>query len=146
MGHPNGLRALRLEKGWSQEQLATISGLSERTIQRVERGDTPSLETQGALAASFDLSPAQLRDLMHSEPKADPMSDTQAAPNPHTPEAPLLTLAQKRIFLFGALYLAALGALGLMQVYLGWDPELLPPVAIFGGGLLATYAFSHWSS
>ncbi len=49
------IRKLRLEKGWSQEQLAEISGLSVRTIQRVERGQNPSLETLKSLAAVFEI-------------------------------------------------------------------------------------------
>ena len=47
------VRKLRLQRGWSQEQLADISGLSVRTIQRAERGFPQSLETRKALAAVF---------------------------------------------------------------------------------------------
>lgn len=36
------IRPLRLEKGWSQEQLATIAGLSTRTVQRIENGEQAS--------------------------------------------------------------------------------------------------------
>ena len=49
------IRKLRLEKCWSQEQLAEFSGLSVRTIQRVERGQKPSLETLKSLAAVFEI-------------------------------------------------------------------------------------------
>ncbi len=49
------LRKLRLKKGWSQEQLAQLSELSVRTIQRLERGQTPSLETLKCLAAVFEI-------------------------------------------------------------------------------------------
>ena len=48
------VRKLRLEKGWSQEQLAEICDLSVRTIQRIERGQKPSLESLKALAAVFE--------------------------------------------------------------------------------------------
>jgi len=54
------IRKLRLDKGWSQESLAEISGLSVRTIQRIERGGNASLETLGALAAVFDVDIATL--------------------------------------------------------------------------------------
>jgi transcriptional regulator with XRE-family HTH domain len=47
---------LRLKKGWSQQQLAQISGTSLRTIQRIEAGATPSLETLKSLAAVFEVS------------------------------------------------------------------------------------------
>ena len=49
------VRKLRLEKGWSQEQLAEICGLSTRTIQRIERGQKPSLESLKSLAAVFEI-------------------------------------------------------------------------------------------
>ncbi len=55
------VRKLRLERGWSQEQLATLSGLSVRTIQRIERGATPGLESLNALAAVFEVDIEQLK-------------------------------------------------------------------------------------
>jgi transcriptional regulator with XRE-family HTH domain len=39
---------------WSQEQLAAISGLNVRTIQRVERGLSVNLDTRRALALDFE--------------------------------------------------------------------------------------------
>jgi transcriptional regulator with XRE-family HTH domain len=44
------IRIFREAKGWSQEQLADISKLSTRTIQRVEEGQPSSLDTRRALA------------------------------------------------------------------------------------------------
>lgn len=49
----NRIRALRLARAWSQEQLAELSSVSVRTIQRIEKGDPPSLETLSALAPSL---------------------------------------------------------------------------------------------
>jgi len=46
----------RLEKGWSQEQLARHSGLSTRTIQRIEGGQKAGLESLKCLAAVFGTS------------------------------------------------------------------------------------------
>ena len=37
------VRKLRIQRGWSQEQLAELTGLSVRTIQRVERGQSAGL-------------------------------------------------------------------------------------------------------
>lgn len=54
------VRKLRLEKGWSQEQLAELCNLSIRTIQRIERGQKPSLETLNALAAVFEIDVSDL--------------------------------------------------------------------------------------
>lgn len=49
------VRKLRLKKGWSQEELAHISGLNVRTIQRFEKGHKPGLESKKSLAAAFEV-------------------------------------------------------------------------------------------
>jgi len=54
------VQKLRLQRGWSQEQLATVSGLSVRTIQRIERGQSASLETLATLASVFEIDVSQL--------------------------------------------------------------------------------------
>jgi transcriptional regulator with XRE-family HTH domain len=46
---------LRLQRGWSQQQLAEASGLSVRTIQRIETGQPASIETLKSLAAVFEI-------------------------------------------------------------------------------------------
>ncbi|WP_370980426.1 2TM domain-containing protein [Agaribacterium sp. ZY112] len=63
------IRKLRLQRGWSQDQLSQISGLSTRTIQRIERGQKPSLESLQSLAAAFETSVAELQQepTMHKE-------------------------------------------------------------------------------
>lgn len=48
------IRAFREARQWSQEQLAEISRLNVRTIQRVEKGEAASLDTRRALASAFD--------------------------------------------------------------------------------------------
>jgi len=48
------VKKLREKANWSQEQLAMMSGLSIRTIQRVESGRSASLETLKSLASVFE--------------------------------------------------------------------------------------------
>ncbi|CUJ75396.1 transcriptional regulator%2C y4mF family [Achromobacter xylosoxidans] len=48
------IKLFREVRQWSQEQLAAISGLNVRTIQRVEQGQAASLDTRRALARAFD--------------------------------------------------------------------------------------------
>lgn len=55
-----GVKQLRLDKGWSQEELSQLSGLSVRTIQRIEQGNKAGLESLKALASVFEL---QVSDL-----------------------------------------------------------------------------------
>ncbi len=54
------IRKLRLQKGWSQEQLAELTGLSTRTIQRIEKGSVASQESISALASVFAIDREEL--------------------------------------------------------------------------------------
>ena len=56
----NLIKNLREERSWSQEHLATVAGVSLRTIQRLESEGSASLETRMALAAAFGMSAADL--------------------------------------------------------------------------------------
>ena len=49
------IQKLRLQRGWSQQQLAEMSGLSTRTIQRLENGNSASIESLKSLAAVFEV-------------------------------------------------------------------------------------------
>ncbi|WP_105199068.1 MULTISPECIES: helix-turn-helix domain-containing protein [unclassified Pseudoalteromonas] len=54
------LKQLRLSRQLSQEQLAQMSGLNVRTVQRIESGANASLESQKCLAAALDVDLATL--------------------------------------------------------------------------------------
>jgi transcriptional regulator with XRE-family HTH domain len=56
------VQKLRLQRGWSQEDLAELSRLSVRTIQRIERGHTASVESLKALAAVFEVDFLSLKE------------------------------------------------------------------------------------
>ena len=57
------VKDLRKRKGFSQEELAEISGLSLRTIQRIENGETkPTGETLKRISNALDISPDKLFD------------------------------------------------------------------------------------
>lgn len=49
------IQKMRLNRGWSQQQLADASGLSARTIQRIEAGHPASTETLKSIAAVFEV-------------------------------------------------------------------------------------------
>jgi transcriptional regulator with XRE-family HTH domain len=48
------IKKMRLERHWSQDQLAEMSGLSIRTIQRIESGENAGLESLKSLASVFE--------------------------------------------------------------------------------------------
>ncbi|MEO7193094.1 MAG: helix-turn-helix domain-containing protein [Vicinamibacterales bacterium] len=54
----------RAQKSWSQEELATASGLNLRTIQRIESEASASLQSKKALASALDL---DVHDLDYQE-------------------------------------------------------------------------------
>jgi transcriptional regulator with XRE-family HTH domain len=49
------LKELRISRHFSQEQLAQMSGLNVRTIQRIESGKNASLESLKCIAAALDV-------------------------------------------------------------------------------------------
>ncbi len=57
------VKTLRKDRGWTQDHLASVSGLSLKTIQRIETGkSSAALEAQQALAQVFDLNVRDLRE------------------------------------------------------------------------------------
>lgn len=61
------VRQLRMSKGWPQEQLALASGLSVRTVQRVESEGAASLNTAMSLAATFEVDVSELQQTYQLE-------------------------------------------------------------------------------
>ena len=55
------IREFRIDRGWSQEQLAEIAGIATRTVQRAEKDQTRDGETLQAIAAAFDVTVKDLR-------------------------------------------------------------------------------------
>jgi transcriptional regulator with XRE-family HTH domain len=60
---------LRRDRSWSQDELAIASGLNLRTIQRVEKHASASLQTKKALASALDI---DTRDLDTEELRMKP--------------------------------------------------------------------------
>lgn len=79
------IQKLRVQRGWSQEQLAELSGLSVRTIQRLERGKPASPESLKAIAAVFEIDFNRLKE-----------PDMDAAARPDIPADEALALAHVR--------------------------------------------------
>ena len=78
---PKRIRAERERRAWSQEHLATVSGLGLRTIQRIEKTGAASFESVRALAAVLEVSVAELRVVRDDARAADRQSDDHSAGN-----------------------------------------------------------------
>ena len=67
------VKKLRLQRGWSQDHLSLLSGLSVRTIQRIEKGQQAGLESLKSLAAVFDI---QVMELQKETKMNDELKET----------------------------------------------------------------------
>ena len=59
-GYSERIKQLRTKRAWPQEQLAEVAGVSVRTIQRAEAGESASFETLRAIANAFEVDVAEL--------------------------------------------------------------------------------------
>ena len=84
----NKLKQLRESRCWSQQQLADLSGLSLRTVQRIEAKSVASQESIKCLGAVFEI---QLNELFDDAAEVDetasvsPELATEASSKPTTP-------------------------------------------------------------
>jgi transcriptional regulator with XRE-family HTH domain len=105
------VQKLRVQRGWSQEQLAELTGLSTRTIQRIERGQKASAESLKAIAAVFEVDLSALR-----EPDMQSAATSQVSPE----EA--LALAHVRrikgFYMHLAEYCVIIAMLAVMNVFI----------------------------
>ncbi|KAB7886219.1 helix-turn-helix domain-containing protein [Poseidonibacter ostreae] len=61
------IKNLRIKKGLSQEQLAELSNLSSRTIQRIEKDNKASCESLTAIAKVFEIEVNELENIMNKK-------------------------------------------------------------------------------
>lgn len=113
-------------KGWSQEQLATIAGLSTRTVQRIENGEQASLETLTAIAAALGV---QVSDLNAQPQQAmeEETPDEQRIRRQVAAEGKLLSMAVR------------FAVIGVMLFAINWftHPQYLWSLWAIGGMSLA---------
>ncbi|PRO71647.1 hypothetical protein C6Y40_20845 [Alteromonas alba] len=73
------VKSLRLPRHWSQEQLAQLSNLNVRTIQRVEKGEGAGLETLKSLASVFEISVDELKAVIErgNQPRSEDVFNSE---------------------------------------------------------------------
>lgn len=119
--HALMIKKLRLSHGWSQEQLAQLSGLSTRTIQRIERGHNGGLESMKCIAATLNV---KLSDITAGDEHANELFLGVS------PILPVKNVKETAFF---------------YKEYLGFDIEVLwenPPYGVVSRGL-ATIEFGE---
>lgn len=107
----NKVRVLREARAWSQDQLASASGLSVRTVQRAESESTASRETRVCLAAALGIDHGELN--LAAEPVGCPAQIAAVEEPAAKDEADLILRVSGGAFLCaGASMLLLLGLLG----------------------------------
>ena len=139
------IRDRRISLGWTQDALAEASGLSVRTIQRLEKGEPATLESLKCLAAVFE---TRVSTLMQEEEEPSGPAP-EAAARQREEQAVAFVEALKGVYvhttLFGTITLALLvlnlvispSQLWVIYVAVAWA---------FGLGLhaLLVFAVSVW--
>lgn len=123
------VQKLRLQHGWSQQQLAELSGLSVRTIQRIESGQPASPETLKSLASVFEIEFSQLTSEPEMSPSTPSKTDEQLA---------LFHVRRvKRFYIHLLQYLFVIAVLGAINIILRPDKLwFIWPAAGWGLALL----------
>ena len=132
---------LRRERGWTQDRLAEASGITVRTVQRLEAGNDASLETLSLVARAFDV---PVRELFTTAP-ADEYGETVVALDARAEEQQerrdAVTDGVRSLF-------AGFGVLLTLAIVFSIAADLLPNLAIVvvpaywaGGFMLANAAF-----
>ncbi|AMJ57252.1 hypothetical protein AXG53_11810 [Stenotrophomonas sp. KCTC 12332] len=79
------IKQLREARGWSQEHLASLCGLSARTVQRLEAEGSASLESRMAVAAALEVAAVDLLLIqLVSNPHTITVAPSLLAPAPRT--------------------------------------------------------------
>jgi transcriptional regulator with XRE-family HTH domain len=110
------IKNLRIQNGLSQEKLANITNLSTRTIQRIEKDDTGSIESLNKIARAFNISIAQLQEKLHT--KENKKTETKI-------DNKLLVFVLVNILLFTINMISNTEYLWFIYPLLGWGIPLL---------------------
>ena len=119
------IQKLRLKKGWSQQQLADASGVSARTIQRIESGQAASAETLKSIAAVFEVDFASLNPELNMESASSTHLERQ--------EQQAFAYVRKLRRFYMHLFKYCVVVLGLLVVNLIFTPRIMWVYWVMGG-------------
>ena len=156
------VKSLRNKKHWSQEQLAQLSGLNVRTIQRVEKGQSAGTETLKSLAAVFEISIDELVNAIENEnhaqqkenditlndqpeakaPTVDPKQATRAQTNKAQTDKAIEKVKSIKYFYASSAFLIAIFLLFMLPNYNdGENLGSLTVVFLSFAAIIAVHAF-----
>jgi transcriptional regulator with XRE-family HTH domain len=124
------VQKLRLQHGWSQEQLADLSGVSVRTIQRIEQGKPASAESLKNLGAVLDVPFQNLRNTeMISETFSASISNDEAL-------ALRKTRKLRGFYIHAMQFLVIIAVLSVINYFTSDYPWVLWTILGWGSGLV----------
>jgi len=152
------VKTLRTQHHWSQRQLALMSGLSVRNIQRIEKGESIGLETLKSLAAVFEVNVNVLKkespmtpELSLSETSLPETNDSESSLSAEKSQSDISTQQQtalkksksiKTLYLL-MLYVNVTYLLFILPNYNGG--ENLGPIVVIGISFAAMIGFYAYS-
>lgn len=136
------MKSLRLERHWSQEELAQLSGLNVRTIQRVEKGQSVGTETLKSLAAVFEISTDELLAILEQDRKGGATELLDSEKEQKAIEKANEKVQAIRFFYATTAFLILIFVLFMLPNYNGGE-NLGPLIVVFlsFGALIAAHAF-----
>lgn len=130
---------LRRSKGWTQQQLASESGVTVRTVQRLEAGQDSSMDTLSRIAKALEVPVGDLFSVVEKQEFGEAVEGLelrtarqQEQRDSYTKGIMLIYRGVGLVVTFGTVVFA-------MTANLGWYPWLIIP-AYWGGGRLALEA------
>ncbi len=108
------LKSLRQSKGWTQQHLADVSGISLRTIQRAENKGATSIETLNALCAVFEVNRELLQNSKDENTKIETINKGWRV------AIPSIALAQILAIFLVWLLLGSVSTFWLKTLLIGW--------------------------
>jgi transcriptional regulator with XRE-family HTH domain len=126
------IQKLRLQRGWSQQQLADMSGLSVRTIQRLEQGQSASTESLKSIASVFEI------DFSTLNPESDMNPNLYQGVSLEEASALMYVYKLKRFYLHLIQYvivISLLTVLNLIQIYVLQHPKVWVQWVALGWGI-----------
>lgn len=125
---------LRTQRGWTQERLAEASGVTARTVQRLEAGSDASLDTLSRIAKALEVQVRELFRTVGDSDYARAVSALDARATRQQERRDTLTDGL-RAFYYG------IGALITIGIVVGVATDALPNLAIF---LVPAYWVGGW--
>ncbi|TCD54338.1 XRE family transcriptional regulator [Alloscardovia theropitheci] len=121
---------LRKDRGWAQQYLADLTGLTVRTIQRMEAGENMSLETLRLVADAFGVKVSELfTDITH-QPKAEEIHNLDGERDLQLSQRHKEEMLYKRLYGFFYLILAIVTG-GFWYLTPTYEPTTYPWAFVF---------------